>query len=197
MRKAALYGLVVVCVCMLFSLSGPSAQKIASGGGSGGGGPAPVSVAVANIKPVQPVQVQKPVTVTGSVAVTNLPLDSEGNLRISSGPPAGRPGLRFVGITRTTFSDGFDGVGVLTLTRACGAEFPATRLCQLSEILLDTIPGPPEWPGLVRVTGAGQILATGGGIGQPSACLRSTGLVMDCSFSNDGPGPWPAACCGE
>lgn len=190
MRKAALYGLVVVCLCMLFSLSGPAAQRNVNrdGGGVTGTGPQ-----------AQAIQVQKPVTVVENVVVTNFPLDAEGNLKVSGGSTSGQPALRFVGITHATFLDEtFEGVGVLTLSRACAAEFPGTRLCQLREILTDTIPAPPEWPGLVRATGAEPgVLAGGEGrLGGPSVCLRSTGLTMSCSYSTDGPGPWPAACCG-
>jgi len=36
MRKAVLYGLAVVCVCLVFALNGPSAQRTATGGVSGG-----------------------------------------------------------------------------------------------------------------------------------------------------------------
>jgi len=36
MRKAALYGLALVCVCLLFALSGPSAQRAVTGDGIGG-----------------------------------------------------------------------------------------------------------------------------------------------------------------
>jgi hypothetical protein len=36
MRKAALYGLAVVCVCLLFAMSGPSAQRVERRGPSNG-----------------------------------------------------------------------------------------------------------------------------------------------------------------
>lgn len=98
MRKAALYGLVVVCVCMLFSLSGPSAQKVVSGDG-GGSTAGPVPVSVANFPANQAVFALRPIPITGSVSVTNfppvqqvagtvsvgnLPVDADGNLRVSA-----------------------------------------------------------------------------------------------------------------
>jgi hypothetical protein len=98
MRKAALYGLAVICVCMLFALSGPSAQRIVNGDGGGSTSTSPVAVSVANFPTVQTVQVQKPISVIGSVAVTNfpavqevagtvsvgnLPVDADGNVRVA------------------------------------------------------------------------------------------------------------------
>ncbi len=120
MQKAALYGLVLVCVCMLFALSGPSAQKVASGDG-GGGTTSPVPVSVANFPATQSVVALRPIPITGSVAVTNfpavqqvagtvnvgnlplvqnvagimavsnLPFDANGNLRIAPAAPAAPP----------------------------------------------------------------------------------------------------------
>jgi hypothetical protein len=61
MRKAALYGLVIACLCMLFALSGPSAQKIAPEPSAPVSRPAQVEVTnfpavqqVAGIAPVRP-----------------------------------------------------------------------------------------------------------------------------------------------
>jgi hypothetical protein len=58
---------------LIFALSGPFAQRTVNGDGTGGGSSGPVPVSVANFPQVQPVQVDKTVTVTGSVAVTNFP----------------------------------------------------------------------------------------------------------------------------
>jgi hypothetical protein len=156
MRKTVIVGIALLCVCALFARSGPSAQRTILGdGGTTGSGP--VSVAVANFPQVQPVAVDKTVTVTGSVAVTNLPavqnvagsinvanlpLDADGNVRVGgtltlAAPPI--PTARFAGYTAATFSEG---TGLLTLNRACHAEFLGTRVCGGIE-LVNMIPPPP------------------------------------------------------
>jgi hypothetical protein len=75
MQRALTVGLALVCVCLLFAMSGPAAQRAITG--DSGGGTAPVPVAVNNFPAVQTVQgnvaVDKTVTITGTVAVTNLP----------------------------------------------------------------------------------------------------------------------------
>ena len=77
MQRAVVVGLTLVCVCLLFALSGASAQRIVNGDG-GGSTTSPVPVAVSNFPAVQAIQgnvaVEKTVTVTGSVAVTNFPV---------------------------------------------------------------------------------------------------------------------------
>jgi hypothetical protein len=112
MRKAALYGLALVCVCLLFALSGPEAQKMMTGDGNGTTS-SPVPVAVSNFPQIQPVAVDKTVTVTGSVAVTNfpavqqvagtvnvgnLPVDADGNVKVASSSCQGHRSL-FVKVT--------------------------------------------------------------------------------------------------
>jgi len=57
---------------MLFAMSGPSAQKVASGDG-GGSTTSPVPVSVANFPATQSVVALRPIPITGNVAVTNFP----------------------------------------------------------------------------------------------------------------------------
>lgn len=144
MRKAALYGLAVVCVCMLFALSGPSAQKIVSGDG-GGSTSGPVPVTVANFPQTQVVQVQKPVTVTGSVAVTNFPALQQvagtvnvgnipavqsvsGSVSVSNLPLDQTGSLRVAGVVQAPATSSFvriaDGVSVVPGTGALLGPFP-------------------------------------------------------------------------
>ena len=73
MRKAAVVGAALVCVCLMFAMSGPFAQRMVNGDG-GGGSAAPVSVSVSNFPQVQPVH------------VGNLPLDQDGGLRVTPPP---------------------------------------------------------------------------------------------------------------
>ena len=48
MRRAVLYGVVIVCLCLLFSLNGPSAQRMVNGAGGSSSGTTAVAVSVAN-----------------------------------------------------------------------------------------------------------------------------------------------------
>jgi hypothetical protein len=92
MQRVVIVGLALVCVCLLFAVSGPSAQKIAPVSGAAATRPAQVEVTnfpalqqvagtvnVGNLPAVQ--------SVAGSVQVTNLPLDNDGNLRITGAAP--------------------------------------------------------------------------------------------------------------
>jgi hypothetical protein len=195
MRKAAVYGLALVCVCMLFALSGPSAQRIVNGDGGGSTSTAPVPVSVANFPTVQAVQVQKPITVTGSVAVTNfpavqevagtvnvgnLPVDADGNVKVSGGHVAVAVLAHFVGTTTT--SGFFSGQGTLALSRGCNAEMPGTRVSDWEEIF-STIPPAPL---------VGSVIVSRDLANSPNGvCINQDGLMV--SYC---PEPAPIACCG-
>jgi hypothetical protein len=156
MRRAALYGLVVVCVCVLFALSGPSAQRMITGD-SGGSTTTPVPVAVNNFPAVQTVQgnvaVDKTVNVTGSVAVTNLPAVQQvvGTVNVANLPVDGS-GRLLVSVqnggssaltlhsTSATFPGATRGDLLAPLggrtgaTQACQVEFPGSHWASSNEI---------------------------------------------------------------
>jgi len=155
MRKAVLYSVAVVCLCLLFSLGGPSAQRMVNGD-AGGGSTSPVAVSVANFPQVQSVQVDKTVNVTGSVAVTNLPpvqqvagmvsvgnlpLDADGNLRTAA--PQGSQRIHFIAYTQNTFPAA--GATLLSLSNACQAEQPNSRMCNVQDFF-ESVPPPPAFP---------------------------------------------------
>ena len=149
MRKAALYGLAVVCVCLLFALSGPQAQKMVPGDGNGNTS-SPVPVSVANFPATQEVrgvvEVGRTVNVTGSVAVTNLPavqevagtvnvenlpVDATGRLLIAL-PSSGSDALT-VRSTSATYTG--DLGGRTGATQKCRAEFPNSHFPTEQELL--------------------------------------------------------------
>jgi hypothetical protein len=169
MRKAALYGLVLVCVCILFALSGPSAQRIAPEPSAPVSRPAQVEVT--NFPAVQ--------QVAGTVSVGNLPVDENGDLRVSGGHVSVVVLANFVGVTAATF---YSGQGTLVVSRACNAEMPNTRVCDWSE-LFSTIP-PPQLAGPV-------ILPTTLGGSSTASCITADGLQR-CLSTDE---PAPAACC--
>jgi len=199
MRRAAFYGLVLLCVCVLFALRGPSAQRIVSGDG-GGSTSGPVPVSVANFPQVQPVAIDKTVNVTGSVAVTNfplvqqvagtvnvgnLPVDAEGAIRVTGTLAAPPPPPHFVTRTTATFpTGGNDLARTFDMSRACDSEFPGTRLCEDVE-LFRTIP-PPTLDGTVWVFTA-------------HSCCSSIGIQLNCYGAEgmtDCTGSPSVACCG-
>jgi hypothetical protein len=204
MRKAATVGAALVCVCVIFTLSGPFAQRMMNGDGTGGSSSGPVPVSVANFPQVQPVQVDKTVTVTGSVAVTNLPavqqvagmlnvgnlpLDGDGNLRTSGAVLIATPQSHVVGITTTLFSLTPTYPRILTLSRGCQAEFPGSRVCFQGEPMT-TIPPPPEWSGAVWLVERPDALNF------YSACYTSDGQSVPCKQNPWDPDALPAICCG-
>jgi hypothetical protein len=155
MRKAVLYGVAVVCVCLLFALSGPQAQKVISGNGNDTSS-SPVPVAVSNFPQIQPVAVDKTVTVTGSVAVTNLPavqqvagtvnvgnlpVDADGNVKVVGIAAAPSASVHFVGYTPVVHVQ-----SVWAMTTECNNDFPGTRACTADELFY-AIPPPPDWTG--------------------------------------------------
>jgi len=198
MRKAVLYGLALVCVCLLFALSGPSAQRTINGDSGSGAGTSPVAVSVANFPQVQPVQVDKTVTVTGSVAVTNfptvqhvvgtlnvgnLPTDESGALRVSASSAAGP--IHFLGLTTATFINEDQ---PLLFSRACSAAIPNSRICDQHELIY-SIPA-PEFTGVVHIV----YQQDSGGTDKVFAnCIDANGHLFNCSLETP---PFPVACCG-
>jgi len=197
MQRALTVGLALVCVCLLFAMSGPSAQRMITGDGSGSTS-TPVPVAVNNFPAVQTVQgnvaVDKTVNVTGSVAVTNLPAvqQVEGTVSIANLPVAPSV-VTFKGYTAATFPESYP--GVLALSRACNSELPGSRLCGATEIL-GFIP-PPNAPStagfLVSYPIAMTAVGSAEGVLQPR-CMRADGVNFDCGDSEP---THPAACCGN
>jgi len=210
MRKAVVYGLAVVCVCLLFALSGPLAQRTIVGGDDGGPGTTAVPVTVANFPQVQPVQVDKTVNVTGSVAVINLPavqqvagtvnvgnlpLNQDGNLRVTGTLASLPAAASFVGFTSPA------PLSVLTAlqgSRLCSQEIPGSRLCSIAECYR-SIPAPPEFPTQMLGTGWARLMEAE--IPPHSApaliCIRSDGEVeaSACTLIT-GLTETPFACCG-
>jgi hypothetical protein len=177
MRKAALYGLALVCVCLLFALSGPEAQRIAPSPNASAS--RPTQVEVTNFPTVQPVN--------GTVNVANLPLDQNGSVRVSVPEATGAPPLRFVGFTVALVN--VEDVGqVLRASRACAAEFPRARICTSGEMATlvpippDPAPAPFAW-----------VIANNSLFSEAVIQLICTGQERTSSFCA---GPNPVACCG-
>jgi len=137
-------------------------------------------VAVNNLPTVQ--------EVNGAVAVTNLPVDESGNLQvggvltleIDNSEP------HFVGFTSISLvSGGFS----LDLNRACNAEFPETRACDIAA-LNASVPPPPTWSDFVIASHVP---------GKRGRCIASDGFNVGYSPSNptcNGVDSYPVACCG-
>ena len=168
MQRAVVVGLTLTCVCLVFALSGPSAQRIAPQPSAPVTRPAQVEVT--NFPAVQ--------QVTGTVSITNL--------------PAAAPVLAFKGYTAATFAETYP--GVLALNRTCNSEFPGSRLCSAREIL-NFIP-PPDAPSaagfLVSYPISAPAVASAEGVLQ-SRCMRADGVNFDCG---DSAPTHPIACCG-
>lgn len=135
MRKAALYVLVVVCVCTLFALSGPSAQKMAPQPSA----PVtrPTQVEVTNFPAVQTVSGSVNVgnlpavqQVAGTVSVGNLPLDGAGRVLVAV-QSAASSAL----VLRSTSAMYQGDLGGRTgATKKCRAEFPNSHFASEEEI---------------------------------------------------------------
>jgi hypothetical protein len=69
MQRAMTVGLALVCVPLLFAMSGPAAPRDVGGNGSGDGHSGPFHVSVTNLPAVQSVQVCTTVNATETVAV--------------------------------------------------------------------------------------------------------------------------------
>ena len=181
MKRAVVVGLTLACVCLVFALSGPSAQRIAPQPSA----PAtrPSQVEVTNFPAVQPVTGTVAVdnlpavqSVAGSVTVGNLPMDADGNLKVAAVVVAPRA-IRFVRFTQKTFDTS---PGSVALSNACNDEMPGTRACLQEEILTSIPPAPLGWDWVyLSTTGVGQ------------NCMSSSGFLSSCNGLT-----LPVACCG-
>lgn len=193
MRKVVMFGFVLLALG--FFVAGVQAQRIVKGDGGGGTGTAPVSVAVANFPQVQPVQVDKTVNVTGSVAVTNFPAvqNVAGTVSISNLPTTCPTMAHFIGYTTTGIStDSTHSPDVLAIMAQCAAEVPGSRVCDLQEYL-DTIPAPSSF------SSAGALLwvpfNNAGDLSWPHiGCMTAIGPEIVCREPM--PQPNVVACCG-
>jgi len=169
MRKVLVVGFVLVCVSALSFLSVmPLERKSLNPDGTTtlAASAKHSQVEVTNFPAVQPVN--------GTVNVGNLPLDGDGNVRVTAAPKE----AHFVGITTLAFPKS----GALPLSRGCNAEFSGTRLCDIKEVVR-TMPTPDPWSQPLVYVGSGDSLS-------PS-CMNSDGGLFLC-----GGGEAPVACCG-
>jgi len=120
MKKAALYGLVLVCVCVLFAMSGPSAQRIAPV--SGIAATRPSQVEVTNFPAVQ--------QVAGTVNVGNLPVDAMGRVLVAIQPQGS--GALVLHSTSAAYTG--DLGGRTGATQKCRAEFPNSHFATMPEV---------------------------------------------------------------
>ena len=200
MQRAIIVGLALVCVCLVFAISGPSAQRIAPS--SGAAATRPAQVEVTNFPAVQAVSGSVNVgnlpamqTVGGSVAISNLPVDADGNLRV-----AGSPRIHFVGFTlpvSLSVNHWLEG------SRDCAAEFPGSRLCTVEEFYR-SIPIPPPFPIQTQGTGWARMFGRHPDTSELAfpdvpnlACLRGDGELEANACQNiSGLTETPFACCG-
>lgn len=202
MRKAAVVGAALLGVCVGLSLNSLFAQRTVNGDG-GGGTASAVAVSVANFPQVQPVQVDKTVNVTGSVAVTNLPalqqvagtvnvgnlpVDAAGNVLVSGTLHLPSASVRFVGYTQAIYREG---TGLLELGRACDSEFTGSRMCEGMEMAKISPPPPaPAAPAMLVLFGSSTTWGTGLATVPLSSCMSAAGVPFAC-----GGDPLPVACC--
>ena len=173
MRKVVLCGFVLICVTAVSSLSVmPLERKSLNPDGTTTlATPAkPSQVEVTNFPTVQAISG----TVSGTVNVGNLPLDESGNLKTVCAVTVVQQRIHFVGITQASVSSA--DAEALTLNRTCDAEFPGTRACETSEVLL-MVPVPPLWSQPIIwtnhracITPQGEALLACGGYTLPVAC---------------------------
>ncbi len=175
MRKVLILGFVLVCVTALSFLSVMPLERksLNPDGTTTVAAPAkPSQVEVTNFPTVQAISG----TVSGTVNVGNLPLDESGNLRTACAVTVVQPRIHFVGITQASVYS--DDAEALTLNRTCDAEFPGTRACERSEVLL-MVPVPSLW--------SQPIIWTNG-----RACITPQGgTLLSCNGNTA-----PVACCG-
>ena len=173
MRKVVLFGIVLLSVAAFsFMTVIPVERKILNPDGTTAlAAAAKLSqVEVTNFPAVQPVN--------GTVNVGNLPLDGDGNVRVTVAPKE----VHFVGITTSTFPRS----GALPMSRGCNAEFSGTRLCDIKEVVR-TIPTPDAWSQPVLWVGSGDALSP--------LCMDSEGSVFGVTSGCGGDNP--VACCGS
>jgi len=158
--------------------------------------PGPQPVSVVNFPAVQVVSGTVDVgnlpavqEVAGTVAVGNLPLDQDGNVRVAGATACAAAAIHFVGFTQATF---MEGTGALAMSRACDAEYSASRVCDGRELFRST-PPPPEIAsgGALIIVEMERDTALGPVQSIFSTCTSSAGVVFDCPSQ-----PYPVACCG-
>lgn len=121
MQRAVVVGLTLICVCLVFSLSGPSAQRIAPEPSAPTTRPAQVEVT--NFPAVQ--------QVAGTVSVGNLPVDVSGRLLVAIQPSG--PGALVLHSTTSTYQGNLG--GRTGATQKCRAEFPVSHFATEQEVL--------------------------------------------------------------
>jgi hypothetical protein len=192
MRKVTVWGLVLVATAVIFTAAQgytPILLEPPTHAAS--------QVEVTNFPPVQPVNGTVQVgnlpavqTVGGPVTVSNLPAVQTvtGSVQVTNLPAAR---IHVAGITAATFVFvNTANPGLLTLSRACDAEFPGARMCTVDELAM-AIPPPPEWTDRVYV------MRTDVPPEPIPACYRSPGFADACDGpSSDIPGIHSALCCG-
>jgi hypothetical protein len=154
--------------------------------------PGPQPVSVVNFPAVQPVSGTVNVGnlpavqgVTGTVEVGNLPLDGEGNVKVIA---AATPATHFAGYTQATFAEGSH---LLTLNRACEAEYPGTTTCDAGDLLVMSPPPPPPTTVAMLIRAVGTVGGTLMTV-PLSTCMSAEGQMFSC-----GAAPLPIACCGN
>jgi hypothetical protein len=123
--------------------------------------------------------------VTGTIDVSNLPLDELSNVLVSGILEHNLRTTRFVGITSAVFpkfgSDHFFAFG-----RACDSEFPNTHMCGDTE-LLQAIPTPD-------ITGRAMIWADSATTSFPVLLCAMPDGIISCGVVSEI--QIPVACCG-
>ena len=124
MRKAVLYGFVLVCVTAASFLTvSPVERKIFNPDGTTTTAPSrPTQVEVTNFPAVQ--------TVSGTVNVGNLTTDNEGRLLVST--QSGSPRALVLHSTSATYQGNLG--GRTGATQKCQAEFPGSHLAGAQEV---------------------------------------------------------------
>ena len=156
MRKAIVWGVVLLCAAVLLPLGVTGAQRMRE---------EPVSLG-AEVLAQRALTALIQEEVSGSGGNKSLRVSLEGAIALL--PPER---AQFVGTTSATFTPG--AATTLVLNRGCHAEFPGTHACSFND-LVGSQPPPPEWPGSL-------ILQSPFGFG--GECFNSSGLFVDCGTS--------------
>ena len=190
--RTAIWAVALVCAALILANGGAIAQREMSPPEEPAPAPAPAPeesnatpVMVENFPATQTVDVRNfPLTVTveGTVDVGNLPLDSDGNVRVAGTLTVEAPIIRVVGVTSNPISlPAFSGLAILN--PECSAEFPNSRVCELGEVFR-TIPPAADMPLAWVMRESPSILCTSGD------------KPLDRLFSCNEASPLPVACCG-
>jgi hypothetical protein len=131
-------------------------------------------------------------SVAGTVQIGNLPVDESGNVRIAGAVTINQSPVRFIGYTQATLFG--SATTVLNLNRACNAEFPQARACEITE-LQRAVPPPPQFAG----TGILLLLPLSAYTGNQSWLI--TGCILQTdeaprTCTPDSSNPFAVACCG-